>query len=714
MNYPKKGRYRHFKGSEYELLYIARHSETDEPMVIYKALYDCGETPNNERIWVRPLSMWTETVTRDGKTFPRFSLVEEDEIPPPSDSDVPPETLSASEMPAETTPGVGDIHSILKSIYGYSSFREGQEDVINAILSGRDTLGIMPTGAGKSMCYQIPALALPGCAIVISPLISLMKDQVNALTQSGVAAAYLNSSLTEKQVSAAIANARRGKYKIIYVAPERLLTERFQRLCQDLPISLVAVDEAHCISQWGQDFRPNYLDIPAFIASLPARPRMCAFTATATENVREDIKTLLKLACPYELITGFNRKNLFFRVMRPEKKQDALLDLMTRYEGMSGIVYCATRKLVEDICEKLNREGIPATRYHAGISDEERIKNQEAFSMDDKPVMVATNAFGMGIDKSDVRFVIHYNMPKDLESYYQEAGRAGRDGERAECTLLYSRQDIVTQNFFIDHMGEESNLKEEQTERVKELARVRLNSMKGYCLTDECLRGYILKYFGETAPETCGFCMNCQAGQKKVDISPIALNILSCVSESGERFGTAMIVNVLMGSHEERLLNCRLDRLTTYGALSQYERASVSEIVDQMVEKGFLDRDEGMYPILRLGPNATALLNRKMRMTALSMPALKTAKKAKKQTVRILNVDNELFSRLRAVRSQLADQKGVPPYVIFADATLRDMCDKRPHTNAEFLLINGVGETKMRTYGKAFMNEIAKWEEETK
>ena len=356
----------------------------------------------------------------------------------------------------------GDIHAILKSVYGYGAFREGQEDVIGAILDGRDVLGVMPTGAGKSLCYQIPALAMEGCAIVISPLISLMKDQVNALTQAGVPAAFLNSSLSERQTAAALSNARGGKYKIIYVAPERLLTERFLSLAAEMNPSMIAVDEAHCISQWGQDFRPAYLDIPEFIRRLPARPRLCAFTATATERVRADIRRLIGLREPLELVTGFDRPNLYYRVLRPANKREALTELLNGYRGMSGIIYCATRKQVEEICDSLKRDGFRAARYHAGLSDDERRRNQDAFAMDDSGVMVATNAFGMGIDKSDVRFVIHYNMPKDIESYYQEAGRAGRDGERADCVLLYSAQDMITQSFFIDHMGEESNLSPEE------------------------------------------------------------------------------------------------------------------------------------------------------------------------------------------------------------------------------------------------------------
>ena len=611
----------------------------------------------------------------------------------------------------------GDIHAILKSVYGYGAFREGQEDVIGAILDGRDVLGVMPTGAGKSLCYQIPALAMEGCAIVISPLISLMKDQVNALTQAGVPAAFLNSSLTERQTAAALSNARGGKYKIIYVAPERLLTERFLSLAAEMNLSMIAVDEAHCISQWGQDFRPAYLDIPEFIRRLPARPRLCAFTATATERVRADIRRLIGLREPLELVTGFDRPNLYYRVLRPANKREALTELLNGYRGMSGIIYCATRKQVEEICDSLKRDGFRAARYHAGLSDDERRRNQDAFAMDDSGVMVATNAFGMGIDKSDVRFVIHYNMPKDIESYYQEAGRAGRDGERADCVLLYSAQDMITQSFFIDHMGEESNLSPEDAAKLREQARARLIAMQGYCRTDGCLRAYILRYFGEKTAGKCDRCGNCARPAAQIDVTPVALNIVKCVSECGQRFGASVVAAVLAGSREERLLQYRLDRLNSYGALSQYERASISQLIDRMVEKGFLKRVGDEYPILKLGANARALVDGSMRMKDYSLPAVKgeTAKKrraarATKREAAVTTESEALFQALRKLRTKIAEEKHVPPYVVLTDAALRDMSAKRPHSREDMLLVSGVGEAKMKAYGERFLQEIAKFE----
>ena len=611
----------------------------------------------------------------------------------------------------------GDIHAILKSVYGYGAFREGQEDVIGAILDGRDVLGVMPTGAGKSLCYQIPALAMEGCAIVISPLISLMKDQVNALTQAGVPAAFLNSSLSERQTAAALSNARGGKYKIIYVAPERLLTGRFLSLAAEMNLSMIAVDEAHCISQWGQDFRPAYLDIPEFIRRLPARPRLCAFTATATERVRADIRRLIGLREPLELVTGFDRPNLYYRVLRPANKREALTELLNGYRGMSGIIYCATRKQVEEICDSLKRDGFRAARYHAGLSDDERRRNQDAFAMDDSGVMVATNAFGMGIDKSDVRFVIHYNMPKDIESYYQEAGRAGRDGERADCVLLYSAQDMITQSFFIDHMGEESNLSPEDAAKLREQARARLIAMQGYCRTDGCLRAYILRYFGEKTAGKCDRCGNCARPAAQIDVTPVALNIVKCVSECGQRFGVSVVAAVLAGSREERLLQYRLDRLNSYGALSQYERASISQLIDRMVEKGFLKRVGDEYPILKLGANARALVDGSMRMKDYSLPAVKgeTAKKrraarATKREEAVTTESEALFQALRKLRTKIAEEKHVPPYVVLTDAALRDMSAKRPHGREDMLLVSGVGEAKMKAYGERFLQEIAKFE----
>lgn len=720
MTYPKKGKYRHFKGGEYELLYIARHSENDEPMVVYRALYEGGETPNGDGIWVRPLSMWTETVTRDGKTFPRFSYVgdEDDFIPPPDDCDAPPVVDEAYfDAPFYENAPVSvarDIHEVLKSVFGYSSFREGQEEVIQKIIEGEDVLGVMPTGAGKSLCYQVPALALDGCAIVISPLISLMKDQVNALTQSGVAAAYLNSSLTEKQARMAYDNAFSGKYKIIYVAPERLLTERFLRLASTIKISLVAVDEAHCISQWGQDFRPNYLDIPKFISKLPVRPRLCAFTATATDKVRTDIKKILKLQKPFERVTGFNRPNLYFRVMKPEDKFSALTELMRKYSGMSGVIYCATRKTVEDIHDKLKKKGYPVTMYHAGLSDEERKANQEAFSLDEAPIIVATNAFGMGIDKSDVRFVIHYNMPKDLESYYQEAGRAGRDGERAECVMLYGRQDVVTQNFFIDHMGEEGNLTNTQIEKLKATARDRLSAMKGYCLTDGCLRKHIINYFGESAPETCGMCSGCEADGARVDVTEIACSVVKLVKDSGGRYGAGVIVDALRGMKNEKVVSFGLTGYESYGSLSSFTSGAVAEIVDGLIDKGFLMRTEGKYPVIMLGKNALMLLNGEKKMTLKHAPETKQEKKTRKRPARqaINMVNSDLYAYMKEVRMMLAKESHVYPFVVMSDATLRDLCEKRPHTLEALVEVNGIGEAKKQRYGNQILKAIFEWEAE--
>ncbi len=720
MTYPKKGKYRHFKGGEYELLYIARHSENDEPMVVYRALYEGGETPNGDGIWVRPLSMWTETVTRDGKTFARFSYVGDEDgfVPPPDDFDCPPvmdesgfdapDILNAPVMEAR------GIHEVLKSVFGYSSFREGQEEVIEKIIEGRDVLGVMPTGAGKSICYQVPALALDGCAIVISPLISLMKDQVNALTQSGVAAAYLNSSLSEKQARMAYDNAFSGKYKIIYVAPERLLTDRFLRLASTIRISLVAVDEAHCISQWGQDFRPNYLDIPKFISKLPSRPRLCAFTATATDKVRTDIKKILKLQKPFERVTGFNRPNLYFRVMRPEDKFSALTELMQKFSGMSGVIYCATRKTVEDIHGKLKKKGYPVTMYHAGLSDEERRQNQEAFSQDETPVIVATNAFGMGIDKSDVRFVIHYNMPKDLESYYQEAGRAGRDGERAECVMLYGRQDVVTQNFFIDHMGEEGNLTNTQIEKLKATARDRLSAMKGYCLTDGCLRKHILNYFGESAPEKCGMCSGCEADGARIDVTEISRPIVKLVKDTGGRYGAGVITDALRGMKNEKVLSFGLTAYESYGALAQFTSGAVAEIVDGLIDKGFLARTEGKYPVLILGKNALMLLSGEKQMTLRHAPETVQEKKTRrKPAAKAVNaVNSGLYAHMKELRMMLAKESHVYPFMIMTDAALHDLCEKRPHTPDELLEVNGIGEAKKQRYGDQILKAIYEWEAE--
>ena len=565
----------------------------------------------------------------------------------------------------------------------------------------------MPTGSGKSVCYQVPALALPGCALVISPLISLMKDQVASLKQAGVAAAFVNSSLTERQLDAALANTAAGRYKIVYIAPERLLTPRFLALCREIPISLVAVDEAHCISQWGQDFRPSYLDIPEFIAALPERPRVCAFTATATRRVREDIVRLLRLRDPFTLVTGFDRPNLRFFVERPRDRMDALLRVIKEHTQDSGIVYCATRKTVEQVCRALQERSVRATRYHAGLSDAERQENQEAFSYDRAQVMVATNAFGMGIDKADVRFVVHYNMPKDLESYYQEAGRAGRDVEVADCVLLFGKADVATQRFFIDKMGEESGLTGEMLDEARRAAWERLDKMTAYCQTDECLRAHILRYFGEETQADCGACGNCLHPVKREDATGIALPVLRCVQEMNGRVGTRMICSVLLGSGEKKLMDMRLDRLTHYGALRGVSRALLTSVVDELIERGYLASSGGKYAVVRLGTHAREALDGQkvfLRVREEEPPA-----RAKKKKAASGAVNADLFASLRALRLRIAEKRGVPAYMVFSDLTLRAMCEALPETKEAFLELPGVGEAKLANYGDDFLRVIALW-----
>lgn len=704
MNEPKPGIYRHFKGKRYELLEIATHSETMERMAVYRALYgDCG-------VWVRPLSMWSEKVELNGEWVPRFAPERPD----------PAETLPAGDLPEPMMPeapvpadNLSPKLRVLKQYFGYDAFREGQEPVVDAILSGRDTLAVMPTGAGKSICYQVPAMVMEGVALVISPLISLMKDQVQTLIESGIPAAYLNSSLTERQFDLALNNAARGKYRIIYVAPERLLTPRFQSIAMGMNISLIAVDEAHCISQWGQDFRPSYLTIPEFLSTLPKRPVVCAFTATATARVREDIHSMLQLSDPYVLITGFDRKNLYYAVSEPAHKDTALLKLLRDYRGMSGIVYCATRKKVESVYELLLENGFSATRYHAGLSDAERQSNQEDFTYDRRDVMVATNAFGMGIDKSNVRFIIHYNMPKDIESYYQEAGRAGRDGERADCHLLFGKQDIRTQQFFIEHMGEEAGLEGAALQTVQENAQKRLQSMIRYCQTPGCLRQYILRYFGEHADGQCGFCVNCLNPPRMEDMTEAARTVLRCVDQTGERFGRAMIIDVLRGAQTERIEQFRLDDALSYGALQGLSREQVGAVLDRLQEIGALrvealETRAGRYPILRLGDAAEEVLDGDAQIHILARPQKKEKEKRRSSEVPA-NVDRDLFARLKELRKKIAFARGIPPYIVFQDSVLRNLADIKPVSMEEMEGISGIGAVKLREFGKSFLKEIKEY-----
>ena len=717
MHMPEKGIYRHFKGNRYELIDIARHSETWEWMVVYRALY--GE----RGLWVRPLSMWEEIVERDGKRMPRFSRETDDfsrenmeeTLLPPADFAPPADAIYSEpiENPAPEAES-SDPRDALKRHFGYDSFRDGQEEVVNAILSGRDTLAVMPTGSGKSLCYQVPALAKKGVAIVVSPLISLMKDQVQALKQSGVAAAYLNSSLTERQMELALANAAAGQYKILYVAPERLLTGRFLGVARSLPISLVAVDEAHCISQWGQDFRPSYLSIPEFLNQLPRRPVVCAFTATATARVREDVKAILQLQNPFESVLGFDRKNLYLSVTEPSNRDEALLRILSDYCGFSGIVYCATRRKVEEVAQKLIDNGVSATRYHAGLSDAERRQNQDDFAYDRREVMVATNAFGMGIDKSNVRFVIHYNMPKDPESYYQEIGRAGRDGERADCHLLFGKQDILTQKRFIEHMGEEAGLSESERRTLQQGAYERLNAMIRYCQTPDCLRAKILRYFGEKAPDHCGFCLNCLEPPETVDQSSEARAVLSAIEETGERFARTALIEILRGASTQRTDSWNLDRYEAFGTLGNRASGEISALIDALIECGAIEEQmretaTGQYAVLHLGPEVDRVLAGEKRIQVFK----RKPKKAKKKRESLpISADQALFDRLSALRRKIANARGVPPYVIMHDSSLREMADKTPSTMEEMAQIGGIGAVKLRQFGKAFLNEIQEYLQE--
>lgn len=601
-----------------------------------------------------------------------------------------------------------DKYGVLKEYFGHDSFREGQDRITDSLLSGRDVLGIMPTGAGKSICYQVPALMFEGVTVVVSPLISLMKDQVSALVQSGVAAAYINSSLTHAQYLKVLQNTKNGKYKIIYVAPERLCAPAFLEICRSLSISMVAVDEAHCVSQWGQDFRPSYLKIPDFIESLPSRPVVGAFTATATGTVREDIKNLLKLRSPLVVATGFDRPNLFFSVMHPNKKSIALMKLIKERKGESGIVYCSTRKAVEEVCELLNKNGFTATRYHAGLDEDERRLNQDDFVYDRAPIMVATNAFGMGIDKSNVSFVIHYNMPKNMESYYQEAGRAGRDGRNADCILLYSSKDVRTNQFLINNSEPNPDLTEDEQEEVRRRDRERLKKMTFYCTTHKCLRKFILEYFGDKSPERCCKCSNCLSNHENTDITVDAQKIMSCVARTGQRYGKKVICDVLRGSKNERLISAGLSRQSTYGIMADCTEKRLRDIIKHLCENGYMTAEGDEYPILRLTPKSRGVLtgSETLRMM-LEIPQKKKASSAK--SAALSPADEKLLIALKELRKSLAMRQSVPAYVVFSDATLMDMCRIKPKTRDEFMEVSGVGQRKAIRYGEVFLATIAEF-----
>ncbi|MCQ4635982.1 DNA helicase RecQ [Anaerovorax odorimutans] len=596
---------------------------------------------------------------------------------------------------------------LLQKYFGYDSFREGQETLIESILQGRDTFGIMPTGAGKSICYQLPGIMMEGITLVITPLISLMKDQVAALKEAGIRGAYFNSSLTPGQYRKALTLAKQGTYKIVYVAPERLMNREFLDFAQSVKIAMVTVDEAHCVSQWGQDFRPSYLKILDFVRQLPYRPVISAFTATATRQVREDVVRILQLEDPTVLTTGFDRKNLFFSVQKPGNKYSVVKNYIDTHPGKSGIIYCLTRKLVEEVCERLDAEGVAVTRYHAGLSDEERRKNQDDFIYDVKPIMVATNAFGMGIDKSNVNFVIHYNMPKNIESYYQEAGRAGRDGEKADCILLYGGKDVITNQFFIEKDSENEEIDEEERELIRERDRMRLKKMTFYCHTNDCLRSYILGYFGEKAQGYCGNCINCLTQFEEKDVTKTARHLIGCVDSCGQRYGLNVIIDAVHGNNTEKIRRYYLDENDYYGMESDKSVHYLRQVADFLLINDYLEQTDDRYSVLRLGPNARRILAREETLTMKVAKDREPAQKPAKSRRVDYDIKNpQLFEELRELRMKFARTQSVPPYVVFTDKSLKEMCALMPETKEQMLAVSGVGESKYKKYGQAFLEVI--------
>ena len=581
----------------------------------------------------------------------------------------------------------------LKTYFGYDTFREGQEKIVEAILTNRDVLAIMPTGAGKSICYQIPALILPGITLVISPLISLMQDQVKALNDAGIHAAFINSSLTENQISKALYLAASGRYKIIYVAPERLENYEFLEFARNVEISMVTVDESHCISPWGQDFRLSYMKIVEFVKNLPKRPIVSAFTATATEEVKNDILCTLSLADPEVVITGFDRKNLYYSVENIRRKDEFIMEYIEKHPTESGIIYCATRKNVDNLFELLFKRGVPVTRYHAGLTNETRKKNQDDFIYDRTPVIIATNAFGMGIDKSNVRYVIHYNMPQSMENYYQEAGRAGRDGENSQCILLFSLQDVMI--------------------RQRDIRR--LQTMEGYCKTTGCLRNYILEYFGEKTSGPCDNCGNCHREYHEVDMTAEAKWVVNCVAETRGRYGLTIVLGTLMGAKRARLRELRTDQYKSYGALSGHSEAELRTLISQMTERGYLYQTQEKYSVLKLG-DITPLKDENTRVIMRTYEEKEPDKKKKIQkavrkrsTDALTSAGYDLFEVLRKLRLEIAKEESMPPYIIFSDKTLIDMCVKKPSDEEEMLNVSGVGANKLKKYGQRFLEEIQKF-----
>lgn len=632
----------------------------------------------------------------------------------------------------------------LRKYFGYESFRPGQAELINAILEGRDVLGVMPTGSGKSVCYQIPSLLLHGITIVISPLISLMRDQVDGANEIGIPAAFINTTQTPDEQQQVFDAANAGKVKLLYVAPERLETARFRAFATHADIALFAVDEAHCVSQWGQDFRSSYLAIGEFIDSLPDRPTVAAFTATATERVRRDIVNLLGLRNPLVMVTGFDRTNLYFDMLKLNTREKAnwIAHYVAEHADESGIVYCATRKETEALAQTLNimvpqlrkaqgsqmEDGPIAAAYHGGMPANVRERAQRDFVTDTVPLVVATNAFGMGIDKSNVRYVIHHNMPESIEAYYQEAGRAGRDDEPSRCTLLWNESDIVTRRRLLDMADRNERLTPEEQEVVRRSKRQLLDAMIGYCRTTDCLHDYMTRYFGESngtersADGHCiGGCVNCESTFETVDVSAVARAISMCVHDLGQHYGMGKVVQVLRGSKAQDLANRGLDAAPTYGRLSEVNEAKIRDVLNQMVADGFLVVSEGRLPLVQFGPRAAETVaptfryeikksERKSKSRSSGGDAKSTKLSAGERAAAGLGantgVDAELFEHLRALRMQIAREIGKPPYIVFSDRALRDMAERHPHTSKEFLEVNGVGANKLERYGKRFMEVI--------
>ena len=633
----------------------------------------------------------------------------------------------------------------LTRYFGYDSFRPGQQGIVEALLAGHDVLGVMPTGAGKSVCYQIPAALSPGATLVISPLISLMRDQVDALNDLGMPAAFINTTQTPDEQAMVFAQAAAGQIKLLYVAPERLETGRFRDFAARTPISLIAVDEAHCVSQWGQDFRSSYLGIGDFIAGLPQRPPVGAFTATATERVRRDIVGLLGLRNPAVTVTGFDRPNLYFDVVKLETKYKAawVARYVADHPDESGIVYCATRKTTEALADTLNQMGHPAVAYHGGMSPDAREVAQRDFITDKVPVVVATNAFGMGIDKSNVRYVIHHNLPESIEAYYQEAGRAGRDGEPSRCTLLWNESDIVTRRRLLDNDYENERLTPEEQEIVRQSKRRLLDGMVGYCRTTDCLHRYMTRYFGqELSPNAgsaagediaadssqsgrCGACSNCESTFETIDVTRVAQAISRCVHDVGQRVGSGKIVKILRGSRAQDLAWLNPERMPTFGMLKDVNEARVRDVLSQMATDGYLSIAEGHMPIVMFGARAAETAAPDFhyeikRVERKSAAAGSGRSGGVADTADSANVpgdalgsyipdddEESLFQKLRELRRTIAQEIGKPPYIVFSDKTLRDMARIKPVTNAQFLAVNGVGQHKLDLYGQRFMQAIA-------